>query len=440
MRALVARISSLTGARLMGSVATFALTILIAREFGTQALAQFAIFVAAGNLISVLLPFGHQSRAIIDIPKLAVESRIAGVRQFLFEGYRTIAMNGAILMILAGAAWAFADWSGIETGSYLPVSLGVLAIAPVMALNHLHGGVLVGLQRPYIGQLPDGLFRPVIVLMMLGLLVAYGSDRSFWWVLICVGAGAVLTALVQAKALWPYISAKAVALECDEASGGGKRPNNAAWLGVTLCWDYHIDLLLLSAAFYASAEEIALLHVCFRIRALAGFAIRSAYLVIQPRIVEHRAAADLQAMANEIQNLNRLVALYCVAIIAILWFLAGHVLSVFDPVFAQYGSVLLIICAAIPLRALFGPSITLLASDGRQDLIFTILAGGVLASLVLSALLHPVAGVAAVASAYAGCVFASAVLAWAYAKVKCGTDTAIWAGHTVRPAVSGTSA
>ena len=75
-------------------------------------------------------------------------------------------------------------------------------------------------------------------------------------------------------------------------------------------------------------------------------------------------------------------------------------LALFDPAFGAYAQVLLVVCSAAVLRAIFGPSITVLASHERQGDILALLAVGVALSLALAFALYPALGVLGIAVAY----------------------------------------
>ena len=429
MVALLTKISGLTLARLLGALATFAITIVIARQFGTDNLAIYAVCISLANLAAVAIPLGLQSLATVEVAKLSAFPDRPAIRDFISHGRHIMARSWLFATLLTVLFVAAVFLTGQASEYTRPAAIAVLAFAPIMALNQFHGGVLIGLQKPFSGQLSDGLVRPLVALALLFAAITMFESRSFALILTAIVAGAAVAAAIQIIALRPQM---AVASKAREPSTGSRRDwsrRSRSWLGITLCWDYQI--LLLACALFAAPLEIALLHVCFRIRVLIGFGIRALYVVLQPQILQACAKEDRSRTKRLIGRLNGVATAYIVAAIAGLAIAGEPLLAVFDPAFGAYAQVLLVVCSAAVLRAIFGPSITVLASHERQGDILALLAVGVALSLAIAFALYPALGVLGIALAYSLSVMLAASGMWLLAKLRCDTDTAIWANSLI---------
>lgn len=431
MIALLTKISGLTLARLLGALATFAITIVIARQFGTDNLAIYAVCISLANLVAVAIPLGLQSLATVEVAKLSAFPDRPAIRDFISHGRHIMARSWLVATLLTVLLVAAVFLTGQASEYTKPAAIAVLAFAPIMALNQFHGGVLIGLQKPFSGQLSDGLVRPLVALALLFATITMFESRSFALILTAIVVGAVAAAAIQIIALRPQM---AVAAKLREPGAGSRRDwsrRSRSWLGITLCWDYQIEILLLACALFAAPLEIALLHVCFRIRVLIGFGIRALYVVLQPQILQACAKEDRPLTKRLIGRLNGVATAYIVAAIAGLAIAGEPLLALFDPAFGAYAQVLLIVCSAAVLRAIFGPSITVLASHERQGDILVLLAVGVALSLAIAFALYPALGVLGIAVAYSLSVMLAASGMWLLAKLRCDTDTAIWANSLV---------
>ncbi|WP_419909563.1 lipopolysaccharide biosynthesis protein [Hoeflea sp.] len=431
MIALLTKISGLTLARLLGALVTFAITIVIARQFGTDELAIYAVCISVANLAAVAIPLGLQSLAPVEIAKMSAFPDRSAIRDFISHGRRVIARSFLVTTLLALLFAAAVFLTGKASEYTAPAVIAVMALAPIMALNQLHGGVLIGLQKPFSGQLADGLVKPLVTLAVLLAAVAAFQDRSMAAILLAIGLGAVAAMAIQVRTLKPQMAGPT---KTHAPNAGTRRDwsrRSRSWLGITLCWDYQIEILLLACALIAAPLEIALLHVCFRIRVLIGFGIRALYVVLQPKIFQACAKGDRTRTKRLIGRLNGVATAYIAASIAALLVAAEHVLGLFNPDFSAYGNLLLVICSAAVLRAIFGPSITVLASHERQGEILALLAVGVASSVALAFVLYPLIGVLGIAVAYCASVMMAAVGMWLLAKLRCDTDTAIWANSLV---------
>ena len=369
--------------------------------------------------------------APVEVAKQSAFPNRSAIRDFIAHGRHVISRSCVLTTLFALLFVVAAYLTGHASEYTRPAAIAVLALAPVMALNQFHGGVLIGLQRPFSGQLSDGLVKPFVTLAVLLASVAVFQSQSFAPILAAIGIGAVAATAIQVRALRPEMAAQSKDPAPEEAPRREWSRRSRSWLGITLCWDYQIEILLLACALFAAPLEIALLHVCFRIRVLIGFGIRALYVVLQPKIFQACAKRDTTRAKRLIGRLNGVATAYIAVAIAGLFVAAERLLGLFDPAFSQYGMVLLVVCSAAVVRAIFGPSITVLASHERQGDILALLAVGVALSVALAFALYPVIGVLGIAAAYSLSAMMAAVGMWLLAKMRCDTDTAVWANSLI---------
>ena len=181
MVALLTKISGLTLARLLGALATFAITIVIARQFGTDNLAIYAVCISLANLAAVAIPLGLQSLATVEVAKLSAFPDRPAIRDFIAHGRHIMARSWLVATLLTVLFVAAVFLTGQASEYTRPAAIAVLAFAPIMALNQFHGGVLIGLQKPFSGQLSDGLVRPLVALALL-----FAAITMFEEPLLCI--------------------------------------------------------------------------------------------------------------------------------------------------------------------------------------------------------------------------------------------------------------
>ena len=305
MRNLLATLSILTAARLAGAALMFGLTLLITRKLGPEALADFATAMALASIAAVLMTVGVHAFAPMLAAQYRATEKVALLRGLARTGRRLIMLAGS-----AGIALGIAVLVGAPNLSdhWRQAILFAMVAAPGMAFVMLHGGLLTGLQKQRAAQLPDTFVRPALALLATFVLIALLPTVQLSAVLMVLVAAVWLTVIVQLI----YLSR---ALPNGHAETDGKKWRGMApsWLTIALVWDYAIELFLLVAALIALPLEIALLHICFRYRVLAGFGVRSIYAVCQPKIHTAIARNDRHEAARMIAGTNVLSLGYSLA-------------------------------------------------------------------------------------------------------------------------------
>ncbi len=393
---LIRRSSILMAARFAGAALAFAGNVAIARFMGADALGVFAIFMAAASLIAVVLPLGTQATATLFVSEYMAVGREKLVRGYLRFGRNTICRTLAAVLLGAGVL-AAAFWDRIPEQTLL-TGLFAVAAAPALAIISFSGGVLAGARRQFSAFLPDSLLKPALVLLavLISTLVWKDGDPLVLLGLVC--AGCWLTAAFQACLLWSY--RKGLPGTGAESDPRRWRITAWPWTFITLLWDYFIELHLLLAGLLATSAEIAALHICFRLRVLAGFGMRALYAFVIPDLYGAHAAGNEAALRADLKRANRLACAYAVAVCTGVWFVGEFALGIVDESFRAEHLALFVMCLTMVARAVFGPAMAVLAMAGHQLPALWTLAGGLALSLLVAVPLFPVLGLTGIALGY----------------------------------------
>ncbi|GGE87254.1 polysaccharide biosynthesis C-terminal domain-containing protein [Stappia taiwanensis] len=425
MLAILTRLSVLTLARIGGAGAVLLATLVIARGFGADATAAYALAVSASGVLAVLMLAGFQAFAQILTAEYAARGQDGLLRGLVRAGLRNLLL--ACLPVGAGALLVLGmpdAVPGLSAGALrTQVVLAVCLIAPGVALTLFNGAVLTGLQRPGEAQIADSLGRPLLILSFVALLALAAPGASAGWILAGLAVAVWSAAAVQGYFLCRALRARPAPAVSDSRRWWSMAP---PWLTIALIWEYVIELHLLLASLIAAPAEIALLHVCFRFRVLAGFGVRSIYLVFQPKILAAQAREDRAAARHLIGLTNGLSVGYALAAFAGLWLVGPFFLSLFGPEFAGGLPLLLVLCGTFLLRAVFGPALSVLSGAGRQREIVVILVLSLPLSAGLMFALYPALGIVAAGIAYTASTGFAAGAMWWTARRRLGIDCAVW--------------
>lgn len=425
MLRLVSVSSLLTGARLLGAVATLVLMLILTRHFGADVAAGFAVCMALATTIAIVGLFGLQAFSPILIAEYNKTAQYGYLRGFvLFGSTASIGLTATLVLGLHVVEWlGVLSLIGIELNRSLMTAASVVAIASV-ALG-FSASVLTGFHKQPKAQLPESVLRPFLLLCAIAVLALVVAEPKLTHVLALAGFASVIAAAFVVAFLWREMGKVPVApLTMDTARWVRMAP---PWLSIALVWDNMIELLLLLAAALAGATEVVLLHICFRYRVLAGFGMRSIYSVSQPRIYEALAAGDSPAVRAIIGMTNILALVYGVFVLAFVALFADILLGLFGSEFTDGKVLLLTICSLIVIRAIFGPAMAVLGANGAQMPVALVLIVALVVAITASLVLFPIFGVLAIGIAYTGANALSAFALWLLARHKFNLDCAIWA-------------
>jgi O-antigen/teichoic acid export membrane protein len=200
------------------------------------------------------------------------------------------------------------------------------------------------------------------------------------------------------------------------------------WIFITILSEYFVELHLLLAGLLVMPAEVAILHICFRLRMLAAFGLRALYGLILPDVYSSHASNDWAGFRRSLLLANGLAVGYTVAVSFGLYLVGYWILAMFGEEFTAGQSALVIVSLAMVVRAAFGPAPEVLAAHDYHMSSFWILSIGAAISAVIAILLVPQMGYTALALSYTVAYNVVAIGQWWWLKHKTGIDSSIFAG------------
>ena len=197
------------------------------------------------------------------------------------------------------------------------------------------------------------------------------------------------------------------------------------WIFITLMWDYFIELHLILAGMLTTSAELGLLHICFRLRVLAGFGVRALSSLVMPGIYAANARDDIPGIERGLFKANVLSLAFCLCVCAGMALFGEFFLGLVNEEFRSGYTILMIITVAMLPRPVFGPATAVMAMRGLQVPVVWILLVGIAVTATLSVILFPTYGIEGIAIAYLISTTFIAAAQWRWAKVKTGIDCSI---------------
>jgi len=302
------------------------LAVFLARALGPAGYGTYAYVFALVSLLAIPAQIGLPSLVVRETAK-AHAAKQWGVMRGLWR-WSTLAV-GLISVLLAllglGIASMFAD-------RYTSVQLATLAfgltLVPLVALGNLRGAALLGLRRVVMGQLPEFVLRPGIMILLVwaGSIYLAPANLSPAHAMGLHAASAMLAFAIGAAILW-----RARPLELSDVP----QPEYATrtWLAAAfplalvssmLIINQNTDIIMLGV--FKSAEEVGVYKVVVTGAALVVFGLQAINLAISPHFARLHAQGDMERLQRLVTLSARVILLFALPVVLILVFFGDSVL------------------------------------------------------------------------------------------------------------------
>ncbi|HYI22207.1 MAG TPA: oligosaccharide flippase family protein, partial [Candidatus Limnocylindrales bacterium] len=397
-------------------------TIVLAR---VMTVAEFGIYswvVATVMLLMVPVILGLDRLIVRDVA-VFVGRGAHGLVRGLLRTSSLVVLGTCTAVGLLVVAVLLVGGSQVDPSTAAALAIGIIAL-PAMAYGRIAQSVLMGFHQVVLGQLPDLLLRPLLLLGVVGLVVVVsGVPLEAPTAVAAYTVSAVAIALVALVLMRRTMRAR---LQPAAPEYEWRR-----WLTAAAA------LTLLSGAFVVHSQTgVVLLGVLDSPESAGLYAVaqRGALLVAFPLLALNAALAPTAARlwsTRHVDELQRLVTagtrgvLLGALPIAIIFIVFGSQLLgfVFGQPFSAAGVALAILCVGQLANTATGSVATLLIMSGNQALAAVGMGLGMLANVVLAVLLIPTLGVAGAAIAAATGLIVSNLIHVILARRTLGIDT-----------------
>ena len=177
-----------------GLVLAFALQIVLARLLGLTDFGQYAFFVSCFNIAVLVGKFGLDQLVLRDVRTLRENGYLLQLAALRRISVGWVSMAAALsATVLAAMMSVRASAYDLGLGGVLPAACAVAVLAALTALN---AQALISTGRVLLGFCPDAVGRPLLMLMLFGVL---------WWIEVGVDlAGALLLFAAAVTMVWLF--------------------------------------------------------------------------------------------------------------------------------------------------------------------------------------------------------------------------------------------
>lgn len=392
----------------------FAVTVLLARVLGPSGYGLYAFAFAVATLLTIPGQAGMLQLAVRETAKTVTNQDWPRLKALWRWSTRNVIVVGCALMGSIGIGlWVAAPWID---GARLGTLLVALTIVPLLALTRVWGAAIRGLGRVVIGQIPDMVLRPAVLIAVLGI-----------WLL--AGAGAVLTA-PTAMALHAAATAAGLAVAgwlLWRSAPSGFSQARADWQAVPDWWRAAIPFVFLGGlqiinnqadilmlGLLRSDAEVGVYRVVVQMATLVVFGLHAVNQVTQPQFARLYEQGDRQRMQSLATRTARAVTgLALIPVTLFIVFGAPLLATVFGTDYAPGATPLAILALGQLFNAAMGSVGMILNMTGHERDTMRGLGVAAVANVILNLMLIPLYGATGAAAATAvTLVVWNSVLVW----------------------------
>jgi O-antigen/teichoic acid export membrane protein len=341
----------------------------LARTFGSAAYGAYAFTMACVGMLAIPGAAGFDRLAIREVAALTARQQSALVRGVLRRGGQfALAASCVLALVMAGIAWLADTDESLEHTLWA----GALLI-PIVATARVRQAGLQGLGRVVLGQVPELLVQPLLLLALVGLIQLLPVFQP----LGVVAMGLQLIAASIACALGIIFLRRSL-----PASVTNSRPEfrTAQWINsaIPFVWMLgmnvivtNVDTFLLgvldsasSAGFYRVASQLAMLVV---------FPLTAINMAFAPVIASLYASGEIDSLRRRARLASRLALLAAAPIALGLLLVGKYALQLFGPDFAVAYPALVILTVGYFINAMTGTAgyvLIMTRHEGSAAMIF----------------------------------------------------------------------
>lgn len=409
--------------RALNAVAASSLTILMARYLGPSGYGIYTYALALVILLNVPTQGGLPILLVRETAAALAQSRVDLVyRLWRWATTFTVGLALAVALITLPIAWGFRDH--FEPVAFNSFVLALLLV-PLIILGNLAGAALRGVHRVLLGQLPEYVLRPALLLLAILAYLWLGRDDMRADVAVGLHTlAAAVALLISVPMLWRARPTTSTARIPE-----GERPPEwlRSMMPLTLLSAMQVilqytDLVMLG--FFLDSETVGLYRVAAQASLCVGFGLLAVNLIVAPQFARDYARGD-RARLQQVTTLSaRLVLLLTLPIMLLFLFVAEPIVTlVFGDAYGGSGTALRILAIGQLLNAAFGSVVFLLNMTGHERDTVKGLSIGVVVNALLNLALIPTFGINGAAVATAITLLIWNVLLWQAVRRRLGIDS-----------------
>ena len=385
------------GVRIGASGLAFIMSILFARCLGTVGLGTYSYATTWANLLSIPATLGIDQLIVREIAVYRAQSKW-GLMKGILSWANLVVLGFSIFLAIIAMAIAWFMRGETQAGVASAVTLALITI-PIASLRNLKLGAMKGLHKVVLGQIPDFLFAPSMVVFFTTILyLLYPQNLNVFWVLWIKIIAIIITFIIGTAWLWQSLPAEVKQVKPQYE--GKKWLTNALpfmFLGTVQLINSRIDIIMLGNI--AGIREVGIYAVIVGIAQLTIFIHQAVNSVLGPTIATLFSEGKLGQLEKIIRKSVLTVFLISLLIGIAMMGLGKYLLLIFGSEFIPGWMAMNILIAGQIFNALTGPVGIVLNMTGNQNYTAIAVGSSAVLNIILNAIFIPQWGINGAATA-----------------------------------------
>lgn len=385
------------GLKIVSSVLAFIMSIIFARFLGTSGLGTYSYATTWANLLSIPAALGLDQLMIREIAVYRSKAEY-GLMGGILRWANIVVLSSGITLALVAVV---ATWN-LRGDSDLTIVWAVglaMVTVPIISLRNLRLGAMKGLRKIVLGQMPDSLFSPIIIISLTTAAYFLFNNRfNVFWVLGIKIIASIITFIIGTRWL-----IKSLPIETNEVAPEYKTKKWIAdalpfmFLGTSQLLNSRIDILMLGSI--KGVEAVGIYAVLLGIAKLTVFVHQAANSVLGPTIATLYSEGKMRQLETMVRKSMVSVFLISLVIGGTIMLLGNQVLLIFGSEFIPGRTAMNILILGPIFTSFTGAVGLVLNMTGNQNYTAFAVGSSAILNIVLNSVLIPMWGINGAATA-----------------------------------------
>lgn len=378
--------------KILGAVASFGVTFLIAAEFGAEVIGVYALFTQTIVALSMFAVFGNDQVIVRGVAGSLATGHEAAAKRIVLRATQTTMMIAGPFALLSLAIPPLGLSLGFPDDLSLALALGMLANAGLV----LGAALLRGTHRVVVSQFFGNLVALIMCVSSIMLPLVEIDDPATvlslaYTFVVVLTAGLCLLLALRIVLSWTNKGPD----DAEVVNGGQFQLGAISTLNFAVGW-----AILVSVGLLFGQEEAGVFRVCLQFNTLLLMIIFTYNGTISPAYAKLYALGDYHGMRRLLIQSQIVLTVLCALPAVIILIFAGDILSLMGEEFRSGATTLRLLILAAICVAIAGSGGSLLNMAGQERIMLQITVVGAIAQIALVAVGAATLGMEAAAWSY----------------------------------------
>jgi len=417
-KSLIKAATGTFGIKVINAFLLYANSVLLARVLGFQEFGSYMYATAWVNLLVIPAVLGLEGLVTREVAVYQTQSNFNLAKGLIDWSNRVVLLNATALAVLTSlVVWGFTRTSNPDQ---LPVFVMAMISLPFIALSRLRQSTMQALRHMVIGQVPEMLIRPAILIASLSVIYfIYNQKFTALYAMIIYLFANLLTYTAGVFFVWNYLP--------DNIKNAVSEVHPRQWINSALPMlliggmyliNNQTDTVMLGIL--KNSDSVGLYTVANRGAGLISFVLIAINTALAPNFASLYAGGDLKRLQKIVSNSCRIAFVSALIIALILMIFGQWFLFLFGAEFVRGQAALNILSLGQLINASTGAVALLLLMTGHERDTALGVTISALLNIFLNVILIPRWGAegAATATAISMVVWNAILAVFAYKRLK----------------------